>query len=138
MKAHKWTKITLSFLSQRNFSLWAFLCMNTPSRWPVSTLRISMALLPQPMIWPVPMYATDVGISPHCRTMFFDTWNQSENSTSTDSFMQSVIKYLHRITPNLSLLLQAEICPVSRVYCWCTFWYVNTPLYWASESCQGF
>lgn len=35
--------------------------------------RTSIALLPQPMIWPVPMYATEVGISPHCRTMFFDT-----------------------------------------------------------------
>jgi hypothetical protein len=33
--------------------------------------------------------------------MFFDTCNQS------DSFMQAVTKYLHRITTNLSLLLQA-------------------------------
>lgn len=42
---------TLSFLSQRNLSLWALLCMKTPSRWPVSTERISMAFSPQPMIW---------------------------------------------------------------------------------------
>ena len=48
-------KPTLSFLSHRNLSFCAFLCMNTPSKWPVSTLRISMALLPQPMICPVPM-----------------------------------------------------------------------------------
>lgn len=64
---------TLSFLSQRNLSLCAFLCMNTPSRCPESTDRISMALLPQPMIWPVPMNATDVGASPHWSMMFFDT-----------------------------------------------------------------
>lgn len=31
----------------------------------LSTVRTSIALLPQPIIWPVPMYATDVGISPH-------------------------------------------------------------------------
>lgn len=43
--------LTLSFLSQRNFSLWALLCMKTPSRWPVSTERISMAFSPHPMIW---------------------------------------------------------------------------------------
>lgn len=46
--------------------------MKTPSKWPVSTFRISIALLPQPIIWPVPIYATDVGISPHCSTMFLD------------------------------------------------------------------
>lgn len=27
----------------------------------------SIALLPQPIICPVPMYATEVGISPHCK-----------------------------------------------------------------------
>lgn len=43
--------LTLSFLSHRNFSLWALLCMKTPSRWPVSTERISMAFSPHPMIW---------------------------------------------------------------------------------------
>lgn len=43
--------LTLSFLSQRNLSLWALLCIKTPSRWPVSTERISMAFSPQPMIW---------------------------------------------------------------------------------------
>ena len=42
---------TLSFRSHRNLSLWARLCMKTPSRWPVSTERISMAFSPQPMIW---------------------------------------------------------------------------------------
>lgn len=71
--------------------------MNTPSRWPVSTLRISIALLPQPMIWPVPIYATDVGISPHCRTMFFDTCNQSEKNLTSPifiySYSASVIRY---------------------------------------------
>ena len=67
--------LTLSFLSHRNLSFCAFLCMNTPSRWPVSTLRISMALLPHPMICPVPMYATEVGSSPHCKTMFLETFN---------------------------------------------------------------
>lgn len=64
---------TLSLRSQRNLSLWAFLCMKTPSKCPLSTLLISMALLPQPMICPVPMYATLVGISPHCSTIVFDT-----------------------------------------------------------------
>ena len=34
----RFTYLTLSFLSQRNFSFCAFLCMNTPSKWPVSTL----------------------------------------------------------------------------------------------------
>ena len=34
----RFTDLTLSFLSQRNFSFCAFLCMNTPSKWPVSTL----------------------------------------------------------------------------------------------------
>lgn len=42
---------TLSFRSQRNLSLWALLCIKTPSRWPVSTERISMAFSPQPIIW---------------------------------------------------------------------------------------
>lgn len=41
----------MSFRSHRNLSLWARLCMKTPSRWPVSTERISMAFSPQPMIW---------------------------------------------------------------------------------------
>lgn len=89
-------KNTLSLRSQRNFRRWAFLCIKTPSKWPVSTERIwmrakhisiiilksnrchsmrllnytSIALLPQPIIWPVPMYATDVGISPH--------WNEKQ------------------------------------------------------------
>ena len=49
--------ITLSFLSHKNFSFCAFLCINTPSRWPVSADRISIALFPQPIIWPVLMYA---------------------------------------------------------------------------------
>lgn len=44
-------KNTLSFLSDRNFSRCARLCMKTPSRCPVSTERISMAFSPQPMIW---------------------------------------------------------------------------------------
>lgn len=43
--------LTLSFRSHRNLSLWARLCMKTPSRWPVSTERISMAFSPQPIIW---------------------------------------------------------------------------------------
>jgi len=49
---------TLSFRSQRNLSFCGFLCMKTPSSSPVSTERISMALWPQPITWPVPMYAT--------------------------------------------------------------------------------
>lgn len=48
-------KNTLSLRSHKNLSRCAFLCMNTPSRWPLSTERISMALLPQPIICPVPM-----------------------------------------------------------------------------------
>lgn len=44
-------KLTLSFLSHKNFSLCALLCMKTPSKWPVSTERISIAFSPQPMIW---------------------------------------------------------------------------------------
>lgn len=42
---------TLSFLSHRNFSFCAFLCINTPSRFPVSTERSSIAFSPQPMTW---------------------------------------------------------------------------------------
>lgn len=49
--------LTLSFLSQRNLSFCAFLCMNTPSKCPVSAARISIALFPQPIICPVLMYA---------------------------------------------------------------------------------
>jgi hypothetical protein len=56
-----------------------------------------MALLPQPMIWPVPIYATDVGISPHCRTMFFDTCNQSGNNLTPPAFTSSN-DILHIIT----------------------------------------
>jgi hypothetical protein len=56
-----------------------------------------MALLPQPMIWPVPIYATDVGISPHCRTMFFDTCNQSGNNLTPPAFTSSNY-ILHIIT----------------------------------------
>lgn len=33
-------KNTLSLRSQRNFKRWAFLCIKTPSKWPVSTERI--------------------------------------------------------------------------------------------------
>lgn len=60
---HSWVQLlsvislTLSFLSQRNFSLWALLCMKTPSRWPVSTDLISMAFSPHPMIWLEQMWA---------------------------------------------------------------------------------
>lgn len=68
-----WLAHTLSFRSHKNLSFCAFLCMKTPSRWPVSTPRISIALLPHPMIWPVPMKATEVGISPHWRTIFLLT-----------------------------------------------------------------
>lgn len=50
-------RLTLSFLSQRNFSLWALLCMKTPSRWPVSTDLISIAFSPHPMIWLEQMWA---------------------------------------------------------------------------------
>ena len=34
------SNLTLSFLSQRNFNFCAFLCINTPSKCPVSTLLI--------------------------------------------------------------------------------------------------
>lgn len=45
-----WTP-TLSFLSHRNFSFWAFLCMKTPSRFPVLADLSSMAFSPQPITW---------------------------------------------------------------------------------------
>ena len=51
---------TLSFRSHKNFNFCAFLCIKTPSRCPVSAARISIALLPQPIIWPVPMYAENI------------------------------------------------------------------------------
>jgi hypothetical protein len=71
-----------------------------------------MALLPQPMIWPVPIYATDVGISPHCRRMFFDTYNQNENKLNTPahsySFSALIFRHLktvllHRTTSYINL-----------------------------------
>ena len=55
---------TLSFRSQRNLSFCGFLCMKTPSSSPLSTDRISMALWPQPITWPVPMYASNTHTAP--------------------------------------------------------------------------
>jgi len=48
---------TLSLRSHKNLSLCALLCMNTPSKCPVSTDRISIAFSPQPIIWLDRMYA---------------------------------------------------------------------------------
>ena len=42
---------TLSFLSHRNLSFWAFLCMKTPSKFPVLADLSSMAFSPQPITW---------------------------------------------------------------------------------------
>lgn len=50
---------TLSLRSHKNLSLCALLCMNTPSKCPVSTDRISIAFSPQPMIWLDRMYALE-------------------------------------------------------------------------------
>ena len=47
---------------------------NLPSKWPVSTLRISMALLPQPIIWLVEMYASSVQ----------NSWIQSTRTSHTN------------------------------------------------------
>lgn len=48
---------TLSLRSHKNLSLCALLCMNTPSKCPVSTDRISIAFSPQPIIWLDRIYA---------------------------------------------------------------------------------
>ena len=104
--------LTLSLRSQRNFSFCDFLCMNTPSRWPVSTERISMALLPQPMIWLVPMYATEVGISPHCNIMFFVTCQRRGykiNSTSTHYFSRIIRQYIQRAAAHCIQLLSCVL-----------------------------
>lgn len=51
----------------------AYLCKLKKSEWATEIPKMqtfnftSIALLPQPIICPVPMYATDVGISPHCK-----------------------------------------------------------------------
>lgn len=50
---------TLSLRSHKNLSLCALLCMNTPSKCPVSTDRISIAFSPQPIIWLDRMYALE-------------------------------------------------------------------------------
>ena len=52
---------TLSFLSQRNLSFCALLCINTPSRWPESTALISMAFEPHPMMFASPISAVKQG-----------------------------------------------------------------------------
>ena len=48
---------TLSLRSHKKRNFCVFLCMKMPSIWPVSTERISIPLLPQPMTWLSPIRA---------------------------------------------------------------------------------